>query len=1379
MKEILKELEELLEIDNKQLSNRSKKIEYIKKVLDKWQKLDDSSKDNDLVLRVLEKVLENSGDIIDFLNFVPSDFKDSDFYSRIVTSKYASNYGSGVYKLIYEEIPEDIKTPQLLINYVKKLDELKIFVEFIKLKPQFNSEQLYGDFLRKFSEKRFFGTGKADFDMIIDIVPKEYLSEESMLALIKNLSGNNKTPITSLLKKINDTKVNFSQDFYNTIIKTYKEENSSIRIYRSIPQQYKTKELVYEAMKTNANSPYILQSILNEYLENNSLSEDNYIELIDIINKNTNNDNIKLKSIACILNSIYQRKLPNDRKRLAVNFSTYTVNLFKTAKAKKGNLVYTPKNAIDMFYTNLGRNNLSGGIMIVNVTIDESNEFHKKCLDNTQLLEYLSSIIASEEKRILRNEENIKQIKEYEREVLEYDKNIPLQKNKLWPLKAIYKIIPEELQYNFKDKIDNFIKNNIDILNNGRNENVIELLKQMCANNEDLFFYIDDRFINSDKYLNLFGKEKFEILANFPEIQNMILKLDDVSLKIFTQYINYAQNQLQCRDNNLEDWIPVADILLNAFENEKFRNLNESIRRLNFEQIPEEIKEKYLHIISKEENWFDIRNIEDINNYEQIRDDICRKLLNNPYNLEGIPNSIRNLSVRERMIFARLQLQFGIDFNEAKNLVNKYALGLNDDQKKEGIGLLLLSIKKILDTDDNDLNKLNIQFDNDISSSTNYMEILNLESKCRESYMRQYQEVVYSPTKKYQDLVDYNAHYNGKEIQVFEPHENFQMIIHALGAYSDKVIREDYKKDWNKSRIKNHGLCTSFISNNNLGTARVIDIIYGFDIFSPEQMLLCAPWDIVSTGANTMFSSSSVKYDFKNGVKFMAPEEQINNTRYTHNEIVLERRYFSKGNLSKKMQPSYIVYNPDYLEGKSTQQIDSIMLNREEYLKEYMKNDPRWIESQKAAAQFDIPIVILDRAWISYNESLKLEEKMNNFEATKDISIIPQIINAFENNRSGNRIYHNTIYKKWFSEIKLEQYINRMKKAIEELPTQSQKREVYEMLKRSFESEIEKRKSNTKTGNDSISHFWEEHLSQISAVIEKYKNISDIRRKIGIENLDISVEENNKILSHVKNKSNIYSDVKMYSQLPLQQIIDSAMGFDHLFDKAKEVQSNNHSRSKVHGVQHVKNVLLISTYLGKKDKISDEDLKILQEAAIYHDICHKKGGDPTHAKEGALHYLKNAQSSLNKNEVAFLIEAHELKNNEQFKDLVDEYFPDKSGKRKMELIKIAKILQDADRLDILRYDIENPYWQRFEPYRLNDSNNTKLISAVIELNARQAVASGFLKFSSDRKQSTSQNLLNLYQNSGIDNQQVESTINNILGTKENGDQKPKAFDPKL
>ena len=79
-------------------------------------------------------------------------------------------------------------------------------------------------------------------------------------------------------------------------------------------------------------------------------------------------------------------------------------------------------------------------------------------------------------------------------------------------------------------------------------------------------------------------------------------------------------------------------------------------------------------------------------------------------------------------------------------------------------------------------------------------------------------------------------------------------------------------------------------------------------------------------------------------------------------------------------------------------------------------------------------------------------------------------------------------------------------------------------------------------------------------------------------------------------------------------------------------------------------------------------------------------------------------------------------------------FPNITEQRKAELIRCAEILQDADRLDILRYDIENPRYQRFLSGRLNNLQSVELIAAVIELNTRQAINKGYLQIKEDEVQ---------------------------------------------
>ena len=273
-------------------------------------------------------------------------------------------------------------------------------------------------------------------------------------------------------------------------------------------------------------------------------------------------------------------------------------------------------------------------------------------------------------------------------------------------------------------------------------------------------------------------------------------------------------------------------------------------------------------------------------------------------------------------------------------------------------------------------------------------------------------------------------------------------------------------------------------------------------------------------------------------------------------------------------------------------------------------------------------------------------------------------------------------------------------------------------------------------------------------LIHDNKNIYD---NLGIRDL----KENKEISKRVQDKAGIYEDLPQ--QDSLQTIIEQSSGIVDLLDKATTVQSENKSESPVHGAQHVRNVLLLVNYLCQQKNISDNDLEILREAAIYHDRCHKKAGHKEHAKEGADFYLQEVETEFEldkKMEVAFLIEAHEIDGEKQIEQLINERFTNITEERKKELLTLALILQDADRLDMLRYDIENKNRQRFNPAKLNDPGiSSRLISAVIELNTRQAIATGFLNI--DNPEFDKLDLLKLYFERGITIDDTNGVINHL------------------
>ena len=95
-----------------------------------------------------------------------------------------------------------------------------------------------------------------------------------------------------------------------------------------------------------------------------------------------------------------------------------------------------------------------------------------------------------------------------------------------------------------------------------------------------------------------------------------------------------------------------------------------------------------------------------------------------------------------------------------------------------------MNLKKIINIDEEEVHSL-IQYDEKKIKMTDYRLLLNLEAKCRESFLNEYNNATYKPARNPGDETQFAAEYDGKKIKVYEPQDDFNIVIHALGAYSD------------------------------------------------------------------------------------------------------------------------------------------------------------------------------------------------------------------------------------------------------------------------------------------------------------------------------------------------------------------------------------------------------------------------------------------------------------------------------------------------------------------------------------------------------------------------------------------------------------------
>lgn len=381
--------------------------------------------------------------------------------------------------------------------------------------------------------------------------------------------------------------------------------------------------------------------------------------------------------------------------------------------------------------------------------------------------------------------------------------------------------------------------------------------------------------------------------------------------------------------------------------------------------------------------------------------------------------------------------------------------------------------------------------------------------------------------------------------------------------------------------------------------------------------------------------------------------------------MVFERRHFFKGRKFKKMQPSYVIYMPEYFKGKNKDEIEKMLENREDEIEKFMQSDSKWEESQKAAYQFGVPIVILDRAKIAQKEQEKLENLVKKFEKNQDASIIPTLICEFENNRTGCRDYHEEIEKAFFSKKHLDDYVKRIETTIENLPTKSQRQDSYKLLKYAYTTEIRKREQFGKTEDDKIAKEWQNRLYEVNTR-EKNNNLHNV----------IEIEE---VIDNIRKEQN--------SQIT--GLIDKKI-IDEITDMKKK---NLYNSTDAHSDRHIQDVMMFSYILGKQNGLNNDDLQLLIESAKFHDSGRIDDSKRLHAPESAKiagEMLKDKYSENDLKIIKTAILYHEPRemitgkfDEKLYGKIADECGLDENYREKGK--KICEILKDADSLDRTRF----------------------------------------------------------------------------------------------
>ena len=513
----------------------------------------------------------------------------------------------------------------------------------------------------------------------------------------------------------------------------------------------------------------------------------------------------------------------------------------------------------------------------------------------------------------------------------------------------------------------------------------------------------------------------------------------EIIIKLSEQHLKNISKIIKYAESMNQDWIPLCASYYHFLQNKRYTNLINVLSNSELDQIQ---IEKLLFVINNGGNYFDINSIGDLNNIHTIRND------KNDKNETRDPNIL-------------LLNKYGISYDKAYNLYARYGKDvkvLPESQEKE----FLLDIKNIIEgkgTEKSVFEDLGF--------------IINIDSVLRNFYSKLYDEKFYVPTNE-------NQIGNVDGINIYDAGLDFNMCIYSYGMAKEYEIPENFKDAWNRPSIAADYMCNSIISSSSIKT-HVKHCLFGFGKLGENNLSLLGANDL---GTGGIYKDLNVTNPFHQkkliaDVEFRTPDSLINNTRFTNNEVYRSRRRVINGKL-ERINPDYIVYLKT---------------------KEDFSSDQIWLESLRAAKDFNIPIVVVDCQKCLLNNVEKIEKNLELFESRYDDSkILKSILESVYTINNGYRDVAPGLLEKHFNRDKLISYLERIMSHIDEISVNAPKTamDCIDIVVKTLNSEFEKVLK---------SPYWVDYAKKQGYAVEKPEEIINIflkkKRQIEMANSDI------------------------------------------------------------------------------------------------------------------------------------------------------------------------------------------------------------------------------------------------------------------------------------
>lgn len=466
-----------------------------------------------------------------------------------------------------------------------------------------------------------------------------------------------------------------------------------------------------------------------------------------------------------------------------------------------------------------------------------------------------------------------------------------------------------------------------------------DIIERMYKKNNDI---VKVNFeILDNKYLQALGEDKINQISCYPEYVEKILNLSETELNLLGKCLEIYE-----KNNETEDWTPLCErILKNIGTYSRLLETIEDIDQLSVQDIDD------LIIILLQENYLDIECIEDVRNFESIKQKKCDEMFKNG-NIEEKINAI-------------CISKFGQSKSETEELIKKYAEGI-EYIKDNDLQYYIRAVDELLSINDPEI--LNHIF-NEVEPVQNVNSIL-MERNLKNEYGKLYNDGLFSiiQAQKCESLGD-----NIYEVPTDENGNitNFNMIITSIAAFFTNKS-ENFYEDWNRPAIGSQHFCASYIRRDMLGKANIWHFCYGFSNITDDSLMLSGSRDIFSSDSEFVSKAECTEE------RYLSPDQQINCTK-EYNEMDFRR--IQNG---KKKQPDYIVV---FRENGEIFNIDEAKMASEQF---------------KKATGKALPIVIVDQDKCLETERRLVIEMIEEFNISPSKEKADLICQKIRNNQQTN-----------------------------------------------------------------------------------------------------------------------------------------------------------------------------------------------------------------------------------------------------------------------------------------------------------------------------------------------------------------------------------------